>query len=154
MSESPERKLQKKIAFAKWESQPHVKERRKAEKLARYHTNDEYRRHCVERSSEWQTRPHARHRRRKKLLLSYGMTLQDFENLVTGQNGLCKICDKPSVGKFHIDHCHETGVVRGLLCQKCNMGLGNFGDDIQKMLKAIEYIKCAKTEFTIKKKDQ
>jgi hypothetical protein len=53
----------------------------------------------------------------------------------------CAICEVGVDGKGHIDHCHETGAVRGLLCRGCNLGLGNFTDDIFKLERAILYLK-------------
>ncbi|WP_262027131.1 endonuclease VII domain-containing protein [Microvirga sp. Mcv34] len=65
------------------------------------------------------------------------------------QEGLCAICDDPIALKSeenqykrtaHIDHCHDTGKVRGLLCQKCNIGIGMFCDDVDKLGRAIAYL--------------
>lgn len=52
----------------------------------------------------------------------------------------CKICG--STERLNIDHCHSSGKVRDVLCAKCNNGLGCFGDDVEKMKKAIAYIEC------------
>lgn len=61
------------------------------------------------------------------------------------QDGKCAICGKPEAlaakGTFHIDHDHETGFVRGLLCSACNLGIGHFRDDPILMLKAIRYLR-------------
>lgn len=77
-----------------------------------------------------------------KLKVSYGITLKDYETLEKSQNGVCKICQKPEKGKrLAVDHCHETGKIRGLLCQKCNRALGMFHDDPQLLKKAIKYLK-------------
>jgi hypothetical protein len=70
---------------------------------------------------------------------TYGLSPADFDAILHRQNGLCAICrlvmDRPS-----IDHDHSTGVVRGVLCQYCNVGLGNFRDDPQRLLAAIAYL--------------
>lgn len=50
----------------------------------------------------------------------------------------CEICK--SIDKLHIDHCHKTGIVRGILCFNCNHGLGNFKDNIELLKKSIEYL--------------
>jgi hypothetical protein len=54
------------------------------------------------------------------------------------QNGLCAICKEAPA--THLDHCHTTGNLRGLLCMKCNTGLGMFGDDLEKLKTAIDYL--------------
>lgn len=60
--------------------------------------------------------------------LRYGITLEDYERILESQNGGCAICETTTPGgrgnRFHVDHNHETGVVRGLLCWTCNRRLG------------------------------
>lgn len=71
-----------------------------------------------------------------------GMTMDDKITMRDAQSNRCKICkiefadDKSAC----IDHCHKTGKVRGLLCKKCNSGIGMFGDDPEKVRKAHEYL--------------
>lgn len=62
----------------------------------------------------------------KHLKSKYGISLDQFMEMVNSQNGKCKICkDILAMGRFtHIDHCHRTGKVRGVLCHKCNTKLG------------------------------
>lgn len=62
--------------------------------------------------------------------------------LYAEQSGCCAICRRPEeeVGTLCLDHCHATGTIRGLLCSKCNRGLGFFGDDAKRMLEAANYI--------------
>ena len=64
--------------------------------------------------------------------------------MLVAQGGVCKICggDKPD-GKhgWHVDHCHVTDRIRGLLCNLCNIGLGGFKDDPAVLQKAIEYLR-------------
>lgn len=60
------------------------------------------------------------------------------------QGSKCKICgihQDELIKKLVVDHDHNTGIVRGLLCDKCNRGLGHFDDNINKLLNAIEYLK-------------
>lgn len=74
----------------------------------------------------------------------YGLTLEQFASMQSDQKGLCLICDNPfgdNPKNMHIDHCHSTGKVRGLLCHSCNIGLGKFKDDPELLTKAIEYLK-------------
>lgn len=73
----------------------------------------------------------------------YGISMQEFEELLEFQNGGCAICNKPIDSlrrRMNIDHCHDTNVVRGLLCSGCNTGLGHLGDNIEGLLKAVAYL--------------
>lgn len=83
--------------------------------------------------------------RRQNLKRNYGMTLEDYESLVTLHNGVCAICgEKPTKGrgkKLHIDHDHATGKIRGLLCGQCNSALGNFKDNVAILKSAIKYLR-------------
>jgi len=74
----------------------------------------------------------------RKLRDRYGITVDQYDEMVKNQNGQCKIC-KESV-KLHVDHCHKTGQVRGLLCNGCNRGLGYFNDNIDKLISATTYL--------------
>lgn len=75
----------------------------------------------------------------------YKLTLQDYLAIVDQQHGLCAICGQPpgakEKGRLHVDHCHKTGKVRGLLCYNCNNGLGALKDDPEIVAKALEYLK-------------
>ena len=84
----------------------------------------------------------------------YGISLKQYEFLFEEQAGLCKICgtDDPrghgsKNGRFFVDHCHDTGKVRGLLCHHCNIGIGAFRDDTVKLSKAIQYLVQAGPSF-------
>ena len=76
----------------------------------------------------------------------YGITYQEYCDMLDSQQGKCAICESAdsqnerTYGKLFIDHCHETGKVRGLLCSKCNHALGHLNDDIRLLKKAIEYL--------------
>lgn len=85
--------------------------------------------------------PYDREQRRKShLKCTFGLTTGDYDNLLESQNGVCAICGKKTKTKLHVDHCHVTGIVRGLLCQRCNAGLGLFCDEPSLMMRAIEYV--------------
>jgi len=77
-----------------------------------------------------------------KLKNLYGVTYEDFLKLLDEQNNKCLICNKHiERGRgLHIDHNHETGEIRGLLCDKCNVGLGSFKDSPYLLKKAIGYL--------------
>jgi ribosomal protein S27AE len=70
----------------------------------------------------------------------YGITLEQKAELITKQNGVCPICGADVTASGHIDHCHTTKVVRGVLCGVCNRGLGNFKDNKQFLSNAINYL--------------
>jgi len=79
---------------------------------------------------------------------AYGLTRDDYELMVIQQGGMCAICGthQPSnrwsdtTNRWHVDHCHSTGRVRGLLCFSCNGGLGHFKDDLRRMKAAVAYL--------------
>lgn len=77
-------------------------------------------------------------RRRRNMMKLYGLTGEDYGRMSSLQSGRCKICNEES--KLVIDHCHETGVVRGLLCAHCNAMLGFARDNVKFMLSGIEYL--------------
>jgi hypothetical protein len=70
----------------------------------------------------------------------YGISKEEFFTMLEQQNNSCAIC-KESIGESaHVDHCHSSGKVRGLLCASCNKGLGMFKDNIAHLESAIEYL--------------
>jgi hypothetical protein len=73
----------------------------------------------------------------------YGLTREQWQVIYNKQNGSCAICGKSQdkLGyKLQIDYDHVTGKVRGLLCKKCNLGIGMFGEDVENINKAIMYL--------------
>jgi hypothetical protein len=73
----------------------------------------------------------------------YGVTKDYLIDLYQKQDGKCAICgEEPRTQRgLHVDHCHGSGKVRGLLCHGCNTALGSFKDDENRLTKAIEYIR-------------
>ena len=72
---------------------------------------------------------------------AYGLTPEDFEAMIQSQDG-CAIChdDLKIFMETHVDHCHDSGKVRGLLCGNCNRGLGQFKDDPTRLRAAAAYL--------------
>lgn len=74
----------------------------------------------------------------------FKISLADYDAMFAAQKGSCAICGSTESGgigpHFSIDHCHKTGVVRGLLCRGCNTGIGSFKDDTTVLAKAISYL--------------
>lgn len=78
--------------------------------------------------------------RNNMLKRKYNMTISDYNKMYDEQNGECNICNKPS-NNLHVDHCHTTGKVRGLLCVNCNQLLGKAFDNPDILNQAIDYLK-------------
>lgn len=82
-----------------------------------------------------------RNRLGKGRLSKYGLSEQEFQKLYSNQSGICAICGGVDKGKeLAIDHDHKTGKVRGLLCSRCNQGLGLFRDNSDLLTKAVLYL--------------
>jgi hypothetical protein len=86
--------------------------------------------------------------RKYTLKTKFGMTLRQYNYLLKKQNGCCAICgykpegeDRYRKGKsLAVDHDHVTGKIRGLLCDKCNRGLGHFNDNPRLLVEAVLYL--------------
>jgi hypothetical protein len=101
---------------------------------------------------EWAREDRKRNPRKHKditLRKSFGIGIDEFEAMQKAQDNKCAICNKtekaknPKTGEVRelaVDHCHNTGRVRSLLCTNCNTGLGGFMDDVQLLRKAVEYL--------------
>lgn len=72
----------------------------------------------------------------------YGIDIQQVEEMRRKQKNCCAVCGRRK-GKrhLHLDHCHQTGKIRGLLCHNCNRGLGYFGDQPALLVKAAHYLR-------------
>lgn len=81
-------------------------------------------------------------------------TEKEYDVMLAAQNSKCAICDSEFAGltrsgnnaRLSVDHEHDTGIVRGLLCKRCNMGLGYFGDSPELLNKAIAYLNKSKVD--------
>jgi len=86
--------------------------------------------------------------RGKDLKRNYNITLARYEEMFESQNGVCAICGKKESSRHKsgitrhlaVDHNHNTGIIRGLLCAKCNLLLGQFKDNPKFLLKAANYL--------------
>lgn len=122
------------------------RERRNTNSAARYKANRERYRYPAYQS-RWSKENRERVSEgdwRRGIKRRYGLTPEDYAALLEKQGGGCAIChsDKPGCGKkrFAVDHCHDTDVVRGLLCHDCNLGLGKFADDLGRLRAALKYL--------------
>ena len=78
-----------------------------------------------------------------KYIKEFGITLIEYNNLFEQQAGTCLICKKHQVNfkrRLAVDHCHTTGIVRGLLCSNCNLMLGHAKDNIETLQAGISYL--------------
>lgn len=82
------------------------------------------------------------HKKKRHLVRAYNITTKDFYQMLEVQGNKCLICktDKPGKRGFQVDHDHKTGKIRGLLCFRCNVGLGFFVDSVAALKSAIQYL--------------
>lgn len=88
---------------------------------------------------------HADREMSRKMKIKFGMTWEDWSRMASLQKGACAICKRVPSGDgrdlLHLDHDHQTGRPRALLCRSCNFGIGFLGDRIEDLLSAIEYLR-------------
>jgi hypothetical protein len=76
----------------------------------------------------------------------YGISLAEYEALHEKQSSCCAVCgvsaNDSAKGRLHVDHCHSTGAVRGLLCSNCNTSLGLLKDDPERIKKLLTYLEA------------
>jgi len=141
------------------EDDPEFREQDKAQKREAYHANRDAE---LERQHEYRARPEFRseqaaraaiwrednrdHLRAYQLKRWYGITQEDYDAMLAAQDGVCAICGGPPRGRgklndvFVVDHDHNTGVIRGLLCSPCNTAVGQMDDDPERLRRAAVYL--------------
>lgn len=101
----------------------------------------------VNRLIKIDTNPRAH--KNKVLKQKFGLTIEDYEKILYAQNGKCAVCKKPETARdsrrgklkdLAVDHCHKTGAIRGLLCDRCNTSLGKFEDNVTYLQEAVAYL--------------
>lgn len=111
-----------------------------------------YNKQILHANPEWMAKKHAANREWAKnnplkvrlchIKNQYGLSPERHKKLYDSQGGCCAVCNKPQAYSYIcVDHNHETGEVRGLLCRNYNAALGNFHDSIDLLDKAIAYLK-------------
>lgn len=102
---------------------------------------------CKECRSKYKPSPEAKARQKKKLATwnrfkSSGFTQEDYEQKFAEQDGKCAICGTPKEENRDLcaDHNHDTGQKRGLLCHRCNTGIGLLQDNVDVLCAAIDYL--------------
>lgn len=75
-------------------------------------------------------------------LKRYGLSVSEYEKILSDQNNVCAVCESTfkNAKDTHIDHCHTTGAVRGILCHRCNTGIGMLGDTAEGVQRALAYL--------------
>lgn len=96
-------------------------------------------------AASWQMKKHwSEESRNDRLQRQYSITEQQYEQILKKQNGRCAICNcQQHYQRLSVDHCHKTGMVRGLLCMHCNRGLGRFFDSVIRLRNAAAYLEKA-----------
>ena len=135
--------------FDKWKERQAKESYKDAKNNARrekYKSDEEYR----ERIKTNVKKYYAQHpgKRRRQRMEKYGITPEDYDSMLDAQHGCCAICvaevGSKSRKRLYVDHDHSTGKIRGLLCQRCNFGIGFFFDDVSLFKKAIHYLEGEK----------
>ena len=138
---------------------PHCNKERPVEDFYPSQTKDprNHRRLCITHSKAITARCNKRKRaelkasgkmvaidRLNNLKSSWGLTQEDYDNMLENQGGVCAIClGPPDREHYCVDHNHETGEIRGLLCNACNRGLGFLRDNTDIVTRAARYLKGA-----------
>lgn len=128
VNETPEQKAASTARKKRWES---ANAERTRENKARW-----YQEHKEQ---------HAALVRNRRLIVSYGITIDTYAEMLAEQDAKCAACGSTDTGSkhavFHVDHDHATGKVRALLCAGCNVALGAIHDDVSRMLALVEYLR-------------
>ena len=118
-----------------------------SKKTAEYKRNNRIKVNAWNKASAMKRRNEApelfREKRRRAALASYGLSESDYSNMLAVQNGACAICaaHHSECGRLVVDHDHQTGSVRGLLCHKCNLAIGLLDEDVERVGMASAYLK-------------
>jgi hypothetical protein len=125
-------------------------------KDCRYNYHRKYRREHYIQSTDYQKEYQEKNKNRfieykkdyylnnksKRLTKNYGLSLEEYNSLLLFQKNMCAICETEfsNGNNPHVDHCHITNKVRGLLCRQCNLLLGHAKDDTDILIKSINYL--------------
>ncbi len=120
-------------------------EQRNAKRRQQYAENEKLRELYREKARQWH-RNNPEKKKDQQLRENFGISLVDYQELLAKQDGKCAICgsatSKAKSAKYlYVDHDHNTGEIRGLLCNNCNFALGHFNDNVNLLLKAIQYLR-------------
>jgi len=131
------------IHFKELIDQPKKRIKKYKQKWEKEHQKESYKK----KRNKWLKLPRTKRYKIKanySLLAKYKITLEEYLKLLKKQKDRCAICGlkyNKKKEKFHIDHNHKTGKVRGILCFKCNVAIGHLNDDIKLVKKALRYLR-------------
>ena len=131
----------KKLETKKWKEQTSYK----PPSRAKYYLDNKEQ--ILKKQKEYNKKPEvkcknkAQYIEQRPYLNRYNISIDTYNKMQEEQLGKCAICEKESTKALSVDHCHETGEVRGLLCQPCNSGIGLLGDNLESLLKAVKYLR-------------
>lgn len=145
-----ERQNRRRASYAAWKDRnpgraaihnKRYRERMKTEDPKAY--SDQTRRNSLASRKRHPDRIKARNQR-SNLKRYYGMTVEEYDAMLVAQDSKCALCgrlpEQSLHNRLHVDHDHETMVIRGLLCYRCNAALGQFGDSISGVQRVINYL--------------
>lgn len=124
------------------------KQARSARRRKMYATDPTHREQVKNQARKWNAK-NPEMKRSGRLKRTFGISLDQYQELLKAQGNKCAICDKQRTGvktkgkrenSLHVDHCHTTGKVRGILCNNCNAGIGHFKDSPELLKNAILYL--------------
>ncbi len=129
-----------KTPYSEWSEERKIRHRNNTKRWKKAHRD----KHLEFKKKYYQTHKEQwKHNYKYKIGLKYGVTEEEFNRMRTEQEFKCKICGKhenDQVRRLSLDHDHKTGEIRGLLCDNCNVGLGNFQDSPEILQSAINYL--------------
>ena len=87
------------------------------------------------------------------LMRKYGLTLEDYDRMLREQGGTCALCsrvpEQERYKRLNVDHCHNTGKIRGLLCTPCNCAIGILGDTVEHVRQAVIYLEKSQHDHNL-----
>ena len=109
------------------------------------------------KSTEWSRKnpkTTSEYSRKRRFKIHFGITVEEYDEMLAAQGGVCAICSRsPGARRLAVDHCHTTGVVRGLLCDLCNWTLGLMDDDPKRLQRVITYVSSPVYPFPVREWD-
>lgn len=139
-------KICHRASVVKWQRDNRSRYRRRA---SDWHARNREKSRAYSRASYKKMTPEAKRKKAdyaagRYLQRKYGISKEQWAQMYEAQGGVCALCKVPGRtgrhDKLAVDHCHETGRVRGLLCAACNVSLGILGDNPEKLRRALNYV--------------